>query len=361
MTCHTDFDINAGTCGTTVNLGTSLETLGVNVDYYTYSDLPKNLDIRIKRCLFPFFVYMHVQRNRKWDIIDATTADTWVLGKMRNKNKKPKIVVSSHGLEHTFEEKRIRWDNHTSLRYKLWISLHLKFVEASLESADHICVLTHAEKEYIKKNFSIPEGRISVSYHSLPAHFINLPEHNFPNEFKILYVGGWGIRKGNVYLLEALEKLCNHNIVFSVTLAGLGISESLVQQQMSERLRRRVKIISYIENRALPQLYLSHSVFIFPSLYEGFGMVLLEAMACGIPIITTQAGIAKEWIKDGVNGIVIPYQDASAIYQSLLLVFNHMDEMRKYGDNAKKLIQQMDQRQETTERIKIYQNLMNDS
>lgn len=360
-TCHTDFDINTGACGTTVNLGISLETLGINADYYTYSDLPKNLDVRIKRCLFPFFVYMHVQRNREWDIIDATTADTWVLGKMRSKNKKPKIVVNSHGLEHMFEESRIMYEKETSLRYKCWVFLNLKFVESSLKSADHICVLTHAEKEYIKNKFSIPQGRISVIYHSLPAHFRNLPEYHSPNDFKILYVGGWGMRKGNAYLLEALEKLCNHNIVFSVTLAGLRTNESLVQQQMSERLRRRTKIISYIKNRVLPQLYLSHSVFIFPSLYEGFGMVLLEAMAAGIPIITTRVGIAKEWIKDGVNGIVIPYQDASAIYQSLLLVFNHMDEMRKYGDNAKKLIHQMDQRQEAKERIKIYQNLMNDS
>lgn len=361
MTCHTDFDINAGGCGCTVNLGRDLERLGVNVDYYTYSDLPGNLDIRIKRCLFPFFVYRRVQRNRKWDIIDATTADTWILGRMRRKNKKPKIVVTSHGLEHMFEEKRITWDEHTSLRYKLWISLHLKFVESSLKSAEHICVLTHAEKEYITEKFSLPPGRISVIYHSLPSYFMNLPGYQPPNDFKIFYVAGWEMRKGTVYLLEALEKLCNHNISFSVTLAGLRNDESLVKRQMSERLRLRVNIIPFIENRALPELYLSHSVFIFPSLYEGFGMVLVEAMAAGIPIVTTQAGIAKEWIKDKVNGIIVPYGDSSAIYEALVWAFNHPDEMIKYGENAKKLIQQMNEGEEAKKRLEIYHNLIKDN
>lgn len=359
MTCHTDFNINAGACGCTVNLGRGLERLGVNVDYYTYSDLPKNLDIRTKRCLFPFYVYRHIQRNRKWDIVDATTADTWLLGKMRSKNKKPKIVVTSHGLEHRFEEKRITWDKHTSLRYKLWISLHLKLVESSLKSANHIVVLTIAEKEYIREKFSLPQDQISVIYHSLPSYFMNLPDYQAPNEFKILYVSGWEMRKGKVYLLEALEKLCHHNISFSITLAGIRTEESIIARLMSDRLRKRVRIIPFIENRALPDLYLTHSVFIFPSLYEGFGMVLAEAMACGIPIISTEAGIAKEWLKDKINGIIVPYQDSSAIYEALAWALNHPDEMRKYGDNAKKLIQKMGEGQEAKQRIKIYSQLIN--
>lgn len=359
MTCHTDFDINAGVCGCTVNLGRELEKSGVHIDYYTHSDLPQNLDFRIKHCLFPLFVYRHINRYRKWDIVDATTSDTWILGKMRGKNKKPKIVVSSHGLEHMFEEKRAIYEKKTSLRYKYWICLHLKSVESSLKSADHICVLTHAEKAYIKSKFSIPQDKISVVYHSLPAHFMNLPEYHPPDEFKILYVGSWGKRKGIRYLLEALENLCNHNINFSATLAGLKVNASLVEEKISDRLMSRAKIIRFIENRALPELYLSHSVFVFPSLYEGFGMVLAEAMACGIPIITTQVGIAAEWIKNKVSGIVIPHQDSSAIYDAILWAFNHPDEIKNYGENAKKFIQGIVQGQNTKQRIGIYQSLLN--
>ncbi len=361
MTCHTDFDINSGVCGCTANLGRDLEASGINVDYYTYSNLPQNLDFRIKHCLFPFFVYRHIMRYRKWDIIDATASDTWILGKMMGKNKKPKIVISSHGLEHIFEEKRTTYEKNTSLRYRYWIRLHLKSVESSLKSADHICVLTQAEKEYIKKFFFIPQDKISVVYHSLPAHFINLPEHHPPDEFKILYVGGWSERKGVRYLLEAMESLCSHNFNFSLTLAGLKAKESLVEQRLSERLRPRVKIIPFIENRSLPELYLSHSLFVFLSLYEGFGMVLAEAAACGIPIITTEAGIAEEWIKNKENGIVVPYQNSSAVYEAILWAFNHPDEMIKYGENAKKLIQQMNEGQAAQKRLEIYQNLIKDN
>jgi len=58
MTCHADSDINSGVYGCTVNLGRELEASGVSVNYYTYSDLPQNLDFRIKHCIFPFFVFM---------------------------------------------------------------------------------------------------------------------------------------------------------------------------------------------------------------------------------------------------------------------------------------------------------------
>ncbi len=259
------------------------------------------------------------------------------------------------------EEERIKFERRASLRYKSWISLHLKFVRASLKDADHICVLTHAEKEYIKDNFSIPDERISVIYHSLPAHFRNLSEYSTPKEFKIIYVGSWLPKKGIAYLLKALESLCSYNIDFSATLAGIRAEESVVQRSLSDKLRARIKIIPYIANRDLPKVYLSHSVFIFPSLYEGFGVALTEAMACGIPIITTQAGIAKEWIQEKINGIVVPYHDSSAIYEALVWAFNHPDEMRKYGENAKKLIQQIDQGQEARERMEIYQNLIKDS
>lgn len=360
MACHTDFDINSGTCGCMFRLGENLKSLNnsIEVDYYTYSNLPKKLDTRIKHCLFPFFVYRHIQCHKKWDIVDATTADTWILAKLAPKNKKPKIVVTSHGLEHMFEEGRGIWEKRTSLRYRCWLPLKLKFVELSLKCADHICVLTHNEKKYISTNFLISQDKISVYYHSLPSYFKNLPDYVSPDEFRILYVGSWLIHKGIQYLLQALEELCQEDINFSVTLGGLKTQEYLVRQQMSRRLNARVKIIPIIENQDLPALYLSHSLLVFPSLYEGFGMVLAEAMACGLPVITTQAGIAREWIKDMVNGIIIPYQDYSSIYKALLWAFNHPEEMKNYGKNAKKLIQEIDRSQTAQQRWMIYQSLI---
>lgn len=360
MTCHTGFDLDSGACGCTVNIGKNLQTFGISVDYYTHSDLPESLGVRLKHCLFAFFVYGHVQRFKKWDVVDATTADTWILGKMRGKEKKPKIVVSSHGLEHIFEEKRVIYEKKTSWRYRSWAYLNLKLVESTLRSADHIVVLTQNEKEYIKTNFSIPQERISVVYHSLPEYFKNLPEYRLPDEFKILFVGNWIQRKGGRYLLEALENLCSDNIDFSVTLAGLrATKESSLKREMSDRLWERVRFIRFLENSALPQLYLSHSVFVFPSFYEGFGMVLTEAMAAGIPIITTRAGIAEEWIRDKVNGIIVPYGDSQAIYKALVWAFKHPDEMRNCGRNAKDLIHKVDQGQEAKQRMDIYERLIN--
>jgi glycosyltransferase involved in cell wall biosynthesis len=86
-------------------------------------------------------------------------------------------------------------------------------------------------------------------------------------------------------------------------------------------------------------------------------MVLAEAMATGIPIITTKAGIAGEWIKDRENGIIVPYQDSAAIFQALVWGFNHPREMRSFGVNAKKLIMENDRNREAGQKTIIYRSL----
>lgn len=358
MTYHGKLDINSGAAGSMINIGKNLENLGVEVDYFTYDNLPQDWDRRLIHFTFPFFVYKHVRQFRKWDIVDACTGDSWLLGNLKSREM-PKIVIRSSGLEHLDFERQQTYGETLSLKTRIiWGGLNLKVVEFGLKSADHIIALTHPEKQYIEGKFSIPAENISVLYHALPLYFRNLPIHEYPAEFKILYVGLWHERKGIQYLIEALEMLSEHSDDFSVTLAGVKVEESVILTQISDRLARRVTIIPSIEHSCLPQIYLNHSIFVFPSLYEGFGKVLTEAMASGIPIITTQTGIAAELIKEGQNGVIIPYRDSQALYQALVWSINHREKMREYGENAKLLIDRIDFDQFYQSRIKIYQDLI---
>ena len=97
--------------------------------------------------------------------------------------------------------------------------------------------------------------------------------------------------------------------------------------------------ISWVINTNEPEAYYHKaSVLVFPSLTEGFGRVTLEAMACGIPVITTVN--ARGIVEDGKTGFVVPIRDASAIREKLEYLYNNQDVARKMGGDARVAVEQ---------------------
>ncbi|MDD5350265.1 MAG: glycosyltransferase family 4 protein [Chthoniobacteraceae bacterium] len=131
---------------------------------------------------------------------------------------------------------------------------------------------------------------------------------------KVLFVGGLGQRKGLSYLLEAVEML------------GAGVELTLVGRKTTEdcapldaALRRHRWIPSLAHDAVLREMS-RHDVFVFPSLFEGFGLVLLEAMAQGLPIIATEHTAAPDLLEEGGGGFLVPIRSAQAIAEKLDLL-----------------------------------------
>ena len=361
MTYHGEYDINSGASGSMATIGRNLANLGHQVDFFTHSDLPNSWGRRTKFVAFPFWLSHHIARRAgPWDLLDACTGDSWVVGMFHR--ARPKIVIRSSGLEHMDTERYLKDNPDVSLKSRLyWFGLNLKLVESSLRTADHIIALTYQEKSYIESRFSIQGDKISVIHHVLPEYFRDLPKRSSPEIFKILFVSSWIEKKGIEFLVQALERFEQEGYPFQVTLAGVKVEESAIREVLSPALSCKVKVISTIEHRALPEIYLSHSVFVFPSLYEGFGKVLTEAMAAGLPVITTEAGVAQELIKHEENGIVIPYRDTDAIYQALCLAYSAPERMQHYGEAAKLLINSLDFDSVYQRRLTLYGDLLSAS
>lgn len=359
MTYHGNFEPNSGAAGIMVKIGNNLQKLGLDIDYYTYSNLPSSWHHQLSHFIFPFALNNHINNNpNRWDIIDCCTGDTWLFSTFKNSAIKPKIVLRSSGIEHMWYESLVNSGEKFSWKGKLvWGNVNLRLVEISLKKANHILAVNQTEKDFLINELSIPEHKISIIYRALSDYFRHLPPHQFPSQFKILYVSTWLNRKGVKYLVEALERFNETNIDFTVTLIGVKTSEESIRNQLSPQLNSKVTIIDSLPNSQLPEVYQNHSVFVFPSLYEGFPNVVSEAMATGLPIITTTAGAAKELITNGVNGIVIPYRDSEAIYQGLIYAYENPQTMQTYGKNAQKLIDELEFEKVYQRRIEIYQNL----
>jgi len=124
---------------------------------------------------------------------------------------------------------------------------------------------------------------------------------------RALFVGSLGQRKGLSYLFAACRQVAG-----AVSLTVIG-KKPLTPCAALDRELRQVRWIGSCPHARVLAEMASHDVFIFPSLFEGFGLVLLEALAMGLPVITTPHTAGPDIIREGIDGFIVPIRDSAAI------------------------------------------------
>ncbi|MFT3782558.1 MAG: glycosyltransferase family 4 protein [Nibricoccus sp.] len=150
-----------------------------------------------------------------------------------------------------------------------------------------------------------------------------------PDEpLRVIFVGSLGQRKGLSYLFKACREL------------GRGVELTVIGTlplQPCAALERELKHVRWIPSCPHSQVLdemATHDVFVFPSLFEGFGLVLLEAMAMGLPILTTAHTAGPDLIDDGLEGFIVPIRAPDAIAERLELLRAQRDLAVTMGEKA---------------------------
>jgi glycosyltransferase involved in cell wall biosynthesis len=150
------------------------------------------------------------------------------------------------------------------------------------------------------------------------------------------YVGRLWSGKGLDQLLDAfagLEREGTHDV--SLLLVGDGTDEARLRKRCADEGFEDVVFAGFHDGDALPPLYAAADAFVFPTLGDPFGMVVLEAMACGLPVISTSAaGEIADRIDEGVNGFVVPPADAEALRTRMELLASDKSLRVRMGDAA---------------------------
>jgi glycosyltransferase involved in cell wall biosynthesis len=92
-----------------------------------------------------------------------------------------------------------------------------------------------------------------------------------------------------------------------------------------------VRFVGHVPKADLPELYRRASVFVLPSLADSYGLVTLEAMACGLPVIVTENCGSKEAVREGVDGFVVPIRDPQALATALRRLYDDPDRRHAMG------------------------------
>ncbi len=203
-----------------------------------------------------------------------------------------------------------------------------------------LTVSEHTRREVIGL-LGVPAERVVVTPNAARAHFRPpapaaiaqlRARHGLPERF-LLYVGTLEPRKNLITLLEAYVEVARRTDATLLVGGGKGwLYTPIFERLEALGLRDRVRFVGYIDEAELPLWYAAATAFVFPSIYEGFGMPPLEAMACGTPVVTSNSSSLPEVVGDA--GIMVDPYDAAALAVALIKVLGDADlraELRARG------------------------------
>lgn len=262
------------------------------------------------------------------------------------------VVATIH---HPFLEERraIRDSSNNLLFFQYFIhqrSEFLAFMQRKVcERADKIIAVSNFTKRSIINDYSIPPHNIEVIPNGIDILKFN-PNINgygmrkklgFECEPIILYVGKLEWNKGVDNLLIVFSKVVKEFPDAKLIIVGRGSQEKRLKK-LADRinLTKSAIFMGKVQSEELPLLFAASDVFVLPSLMEGFGIVLLEAMACGKPCITTKAGGSDDVVLNGETGLIVPPINQHSLYQAILTLLNDDDLAQKFGDAGRKRVEE---------------------
>jgi glycosyltransferase involved in cell wall biosynthesis len=176
----------------------------------------------------------------------------------------------------------------------------------------------------------VEPSRIELIPYGVDVERFSAPERDFSaRPLEVLYIGQVGYRKGLRYLGAAVGAVSPPPK--QVTVIGPIVNRSVALAQTL----RHFAYLGKVAADDLPQYYARADVFILPSLAEGMALVVLEAMASGLPVIVTEESGYAGVIRDGVEGFIVGVRDSAAIAQKLSLLSEDGDLRRRMGVAAR--------------------------
>ena len=168
----------------------------------------------------------------------------------------------------------------------------------------------------------------------------------------VLFVGRFVPAKNITLLLEAFSEVLNEIPDAELVLVGEGpLEEKIASKIESLGISRSVRMLGYVENEELPRYYRGADLFALTSRHESFGMVLLEAMSCGTPVVSSRVGAAPEIIDDGANGLLYTEGNRGELIASLERILRDRDLEHQMGTNARKAVKAQYDWQTCAERL----------
>jgi glycosyltransferase involved in cell wall biosynthesis len=261
--------------------------------------------------LFPLLVSRWLRSRRKEnELVVFHSYSGWLT--TASAGRRFPSVVAFHGLEPLYHAELCA-ESRPSWRYRALQELFMPLaLRLACRRADRVICLNEAERAEIARRGWASHERVSTFAHGVPEQFFAVAREPRPVS-TLLFVGQWLPMKGVAYLSAAFNELAARNPHVRLVCAGTLADAATVASSFDPGVRARVTVLPRVNRNALTECYRQADLFVFPSLYEGFGLALLEAMATGLPIVTTPVGIAGDVLRHEASALLVAKRDSRAL------------------------------------------------
>jgi glycosyltransferase involved in cell wall biosynthesis len=305
-------------------------------------------------------------RRRRYDVVDIASAEgLWVgVRGLLSTRRRPAFVCRSNGLEH-LNYARMVDDHSAGVRSKSWArrlwypASRLSQVAAAARLADRLLVLNEVDRAFAVDRGWQPPGRVVVVSHGISQRFLDdAPEADAPRGAGLLFCGTWDYVKGITYLCAAINRLHAGGNNVRLTVLGPGAPAAAVLANFDAAVRPFVTVVDRVPEDRVMAEYRRHDLLLWTSSYEGFGLVLIEAMSQGLPAVATPSGCAASVIRDHENGRLVPFRSADALVSAVTDLLADAAARRRLGRAARSAVTAMTWRATAERTLALYRDAM---
>lgn len=220
------------------------------------------------------------------------------------------------------------------------------------DRCNYACCSSFIMEELLKNHPSLPPERCSVLLNGIDTGLFSPTEREPNDRPRVLFTGAWIRQKGIHVFLEALRVLEGLGLKFEAKVAGSPFlyDTGEAQDWQSESMRRVSEEISRIRSAMavrvpsysqMPQLYGSADIYAFPSVWEEpFGLGVVEAMSCGLPVVASRVGGIPEIVEDGKTGILVEPGSPKALADTIAELIEDERKRRRLAAEGRKRAQE---------------------
>lgn len=297
---------------------------------------------RLEPLVFPFAAAWFILRHGPFHAVAFHSHSGVVFQLLRRffpAHRATRVAVTFHGLDvlyvRAMAAEGARRGRAQSRRFRLlhaWILPPL--AKWSCRRADRVFCMNTRERQFLLEQSWTDDAHLRRMANCVEAEDFVAREGG-PGATRLLTVAQWLPVKGTATLVKAFTALVRKGVDIRLMCVGTRRSPALVLADFPDDVRARVTVVERVPHEEVRRFYAAADIFVLASVFEGFSIALLEAMAAGLPIVTTDAGASTEILETGRDAEIVPVADPFALGAAIeRLVADHA-RRRDYGARAR--------------------------
>jgi len=280
----------------------------------------------------------HVPFKSKYDLISYFELKNYLTKIKSSRDPFGPMVVHSHGTRAGLFASIVaskfafkiytehRWDSDYHLKNPISDFWQKRMLRRVLRRMDRVIAVSSSVRDFLVKNNFVAKDQVQIIPNGIDlvaSTEYRVPSTRVVNRAPVIgTIGNLNTQKGQIYLIEAMEEILKKFPLATLEIIGEGeLKKSLKFKVESLKLERHVSFLG--RQSSVDKFLKKWDVFALPSVAETFGIVVLEAMNAGTPVVATRVGGVPDIIQNKKNGLLVPSRDSKALADSIIELLDH--------------------------------------